>query len=232
LQNIGLNPPPTLTLLGTADVYIPVATGQDFQNRLRNFGGRADLVIYQGGKHPLYPYRDPSAATQAFRGTCLAEANAFLKSLVLASPRAPFGRVGLALPSLALRDFNSITPANWTLSGGCLPAGVSLTPDGALTGTPGELGEFPFALQATHPGGVTEHNVSLRIAEADGPRPLAISPGIVFQNSAYTQALAVRGAAGPAQWFLDPATPLPAGITLSNDGILTGITTAAPETIP
>ena len=194
LHNIGLNPPPTLTLLGTADAYIPVATGQDFQNRLRNFGGRADLVLYQGGKHPLYPYRDPSATTQAFRATCLAEANAFLKSLVLVSPRALFGHVGLPLPPLALRDFNSIIPATWTLSGGRLPAGVSLTPDGALTGTPSEAGEFPLTLQAIHPAGSTSHSVTLRIAAAVGPLPLAMNPAIVFQNSAYTQTLAVRGA--------------------------------------
>jgi acetyl esterase/lipase len=232
LHNIGLNPPPTLTLLGTADSYIPVATGQDFQTRLRNFGGRADLVLYPGGKHPLYPYRDPSAATQAFRATCLAEADAFLKSLVLVSPRAPFGRLGHPLPPLTLREFNSISHAAWSLTGGRLPAGITLTADGTLNGVPGEAGEFPITLQSTKPGGVAGHTLNLSIADADGPQPLVTSPGILYQNTAYTQALASRGAAGPSQWFLEPDTPLPSGIFLSNEGVLSGTTNAAAGDYP
>jgi acetyl esterase/lipase len=232
LHNIGLNPPPTLTFLGTNDQYIPVATGQEFQRRLQNFGGRADLILYQGGVHPLYPYRDPSATTKAFRATCLTEADAFLKSLTLVSPRQLYGRVGTPLPPLMLRDFNSITPATWALTSGRLPAGISLTNDGALTGTPGEAGEFPLTLRANSPTGDVAHSITLRIAATAGPQPLVIQPALAFQNSPYTQTLAVRGAAGPAQWFMDPATPLPAGISLSPDGVLSGTPTAAPGDYP
>ena len=136
------------------------------------------------------------------------------------------------LPPLTLGSFSSISPATWALTGGRLPASVTLATDGTLAGTPSEAGEFPITLQSTNPSGMREHSVSLRIADAAGPQLLVISPGILFQNSAYTQALAVRGAAGPAQWFVDPATPLPTGIFLSNDGILSGTTTAAAGDYP
>lgn len=39
-------------------------------------------------------------------------------------------------------------PYHWSLSGGNLPAGIKLTPNGSLEGTPTETGEFHFIVKA------------------------------------------------------------------------------------
>jgi Putative Ig domain len=45
-----------------------------------------------------------------------------------------------------------ITPHRWELSEGALPSGISLHPDGLLTGTPAEAGEFRFTVRVTDSG--------------------------------------------------------------------------------
>ena len=226
LHNVGLNPPPSLVMLGTADQYIPVATGQEFQKRLRAFGARSELILYPGGAHPLYAYRDPSATTKAFRATCLAEAQAFLQSLVLVSPRLFFAHVGHPLPPLQLRALQSASLASWSLVSGQLPAGVGLESTGNLVGTPHEEGEFPLMLRATSPGGFHDYEIVLRVATTNGPVSVGLTPPTATRNSSYLQRLSVRGAAGPSLWALASTTPLPSGISLSYDGILSGTPTA------
>lgn len=53
---------------------------------------------------------------------------------------------------LRLAATGGITPHKWELSEGSLPSGVSLHPDGLLTGTPAEAGEFRFTVRVTDSG--------------------------------------------------------------------------------
>lgn len=39
----------------------------------------------------------------------------------------------------------------WTLTGGDLPEGIALAPDGTLSGTPSVAGNYPITIQASHP---------------------------------------------------------------------------------
>jgi acetyl esterase len=57
LHNITSNPPPTLFFLGTADRLIPVATAEDFKQRMEYAGGRCELRLFEGAGHPIYEYR-------------------------------------------------------------------------------------------------------------------------------------------------------------------------------
>jgi hypothetical protein len=45
-----------------------------------------------------------------------------------------------------------ITPLKWDVTGGNLPAGIILKPDGVLTGAPTETGEFQFVVTVTDSG--------------------------------------------------------------------------------
>jgi len=45
-----------------------------------------------------------------------------------------------------------ITPLKWELTEGSLPAGTALHPDGTLTGTPAEAGEFHFTVTVSDSG--------------------------------------------------------------------------------
>jgi len=51
--------------------------------------------------------------------------------------------------SANLQATGGTTPYSWTVSGGALPAGVTLNPNGSLTGTPFVSGNFNFKVQVT-----------------------------------------------------------------------------------
>ena len=79
MHNIRPGFPPTLFLLGTRDKSIPVATGKAFQREIEEAGSRCDLHLFPGAGHPIYNYRDPSAAKS--RADVLKLVDAFLKPM-------------------------------------------------------------------------------------------------------------------------------------------------------
>ncbi|MDP9162418.1 MAG: Ig domain-containing protein [Acidobacteriota bacterium] len=66
-----------------------------------------------------------------------------------ASPPKAFLRVPYRYQ---LEAKGGITPFQWKVSSGWLPAGLSLGPDGVVAGTPKEVGEFSFTVTATDSG--------------------------------------------------------------------------------
>jgi len=70
--------PPTLILAGDADSATPVQTFRAFQAAAQSAGRRCDLVLFPGGGHPLYAYREGGGP---LRDRVLAAADAFLASL-------------------------------------------------------------------------------------------------------------------------------------------------------
>lgn len=76
LHNIRPGFPPTLVFLGTKDKYIPVATGELFQKRIRESGARCELKLFPNAGHPIYNYKSP--ASEAVRNRCLNAAETFL----------------------------------------------------------------------------------------------------------------------------------------------------------
>jgi acetyl esterase len=71
-------PPPTLLLFGDADPATPLATVHEFQTRVRDHGGRCELVQFPGGGHPLYAYREGGGP---LRTQTLRAADEFLSSV-------------------------------------------------------------------------------------------------------------------------------------------------------
>ena len=57
LHNIDATIPPCLVFLGTADAYIPVATAQLFQQKMKDVGVESELILYQGAGHPIFSYQ-------------------------------------------------------------------------------------------------------------------------------------------------------------------------------
>ena len=72
----------------------------------------------------------------------------------------PLEIVTTALPRAYLRQpyearleaRGGIAPLKWTLTEGSLPAGVTLQPDGVLSGIPTETGEFKFTVTVSDSG--------------------------------------------------------------------------------
>ncbi|MBF0198371.1 MAG: alpha/beta hydrolase fold domain-containing protein [Planctomycetes bacterium] len=54
LHNINKNNPPTTVFLGTKDKLIPVATAQDYKQRMEKLGLRCDLHLYEDMPHGFF----------------------------------------------------------------------------------------------------------------------------------------------------------------------------------
>lgn len=75
-HNINEATPPTLIMLGTEDKLIPVATAKRYQENMKKFGLRCDLLLYEGQGHAFFNY----GQKQNYLAT-LADTDRFLASL-------------------------------------------------------------------------------------------------------------------------------------------------------
>ena len=66
--------------------------------------------------------------------------------------------------------YNGTSPVRWTLSGGAMPAGLGLTSNGCIHGTPTESGDFTFSLEAENSAGSDARSFTLKIG-ADSSTP-------------------------------------------------------------
>ena len=138
----------------------------------------------------------------------------------------PSGKVGLTYTGQTLTasggtgDF----PFGFNVSAGALPPGLGLANDGRISGTPTFAGSFSFDVTATELGGTWANgtrNYTLVIAEAP---VIAISPENLPDGrvgAAYDTDLTASGGTGPYNFTVTTGA-LPAGLTLSNSGKLSG----------
>jgi len=156
--------------------------------------------------------------------------------LTITSTTLPAGTAGTPY-SATLAASGGVPPYTWSLNAGSLPPGLNLASNGQISGTPTTAGTFTFNVRVTDsavqvfapvPGprsATTTGNVSITIQPATPP--LAITTDSVPAATAgvsYNFALAATGGTPPYTWAL-AAGPLPAGITLSPAGLLSGTPT-------
>jgi hypothetical protein len=126
--------------------------------------------------------------------------------------------------SAILNAAGGTTPYTWTLNDGQLPPGLALKSDGTLTGTPGALGSYRFAVAVTDATSQTA-TTSFAVVVTDAliiTTPPALSITIAKPANL---ALAASGGTPPYSWSITSGS-LPAGLTLSPGGLLTGTVTA------
>jgi len=115
----------------------------------------------------------------------------------------------------------------WYLIGGKLPNGLSMNIDGEIYGLPTFAGIYDFIVQAVD--GVSSP-VSRSITIVIASTPLVITTNSELSDAGldafYSVQLISKGGTGPYEWTLIDGT-LPNGMTLDEDGLLTGTPTAA-----
>jgi hypothetical protein len=161
-----------------------------------------------GGGTPLTVTLDPATATAGTQGVAY---------------NALFGATG------------GTAPYTFAIPVGSLPPGLSLNPNGLITGTPTATGTFTFAVVATDSQGVTgTKNFTFVISspQANAPTISTTSPlPPATISTLYATTLVATGGTPPYKWSID-APNLLAGIGLTldpNTGILAG-TPAATST--
>jgi hypothetical protein len=132
--------------------------------------------------------------------------------------------------SNTLQATGGTSPYNWTLDiGSSLPAGLTLSPAGLISGTPTTIGSRSFSvvlMDAASPQHTVNASFTLVIASSNlsitTTSPL--TPGTM--NVAYTNTLQAAGGTSPYSWLVT-AGNLPAGLALSGAGVLSGTPTAS-----
>lgn len=149
-----------------------------------------------------------------------------------------------------LEALGGVDPYGWLIAQGALPAGLQLTADGRISGTPSEIGPFPMTIRvvdAGDPPQAAERELALNVAVA----PLEITaeqvldlfftrvitlPTLTVINGnplPYDTQLTAQGGLRPYSWVeteLDqnlrqfvPQAGVPEGLNLAEDGRLSGI---------
>ena len=106
----------------------------------------------------------------------------------------------------------SVAPAKWSVQGGALPPGLTLSEQGALTGTPTAEGSFHFIVKAQDgsPTDVADYTLSVRQpVRVASPLGSARSEVGVRLEKAFT----ATGGSGAYTWALASGT-LPTGVAL------------------
>lgn len=133
----------------------------------------------------------------------------------------PAGTVGSSYGPATLAASGGAAPYTWTATG--LPAGLSLSSAGVLSGTPTTAGTFPVAFKVTDSAGCTgEKTIDVSICTV-----LSLSSlpdGRV--GTSYNRTITVTGGTAPFT-FAKTSGSLPPGLSLSSAGVLSGTPSAA-----
>jgi putative Ig domain-containing protein len=130
---------------------------------------------------------------------------------------------------LAAAANGQIGTVTWAIASGGLPPGVVLNAStGLIGGTPTAAGVFTALIEATDSGTVTRsatQSVTILVNANIAIVTSALAAGNV--GSPYSATLAATGGAGVLAWSLAPGSlPLPAGLTLDANGVISGAPTA------
>ena len=148
--------------------------------------------------------------------------------LQVTTPSLPAGTQGVRY-SNSLAATGGVPPYSWSLTSGPLPAGLTLSGTGIISGTPtGQSGTFPITAQVTDTLGNTASSSGLTLVINAGA--LVITTGALpggTQSVPYSVTMSAAGGTPPYTWSLRFGT-LPSGLTLNpSTGVISGTPTAS-----
>jgi hypothetical protein len=146
--------------------------------------------------------------------------------LSITTTTLPNGVMGTAY-SVSLQSTGGVGTITWSVSSGSLPAGLSLSGAGVISGTPTAAGSASFTVLAKDSGTpeqAVQQALSITIYTGLTITTTSLPNGTV--NSAYSATLQSGGGTGTITWSVSQGS-LPAGLNLSTSGTISGSPTAA-----
>jgi hypothetical protein len=130
-----------------------------------------------------------------------------------------------------LATTGGLNPETWSVASGSLPAGLTLSPGGIISGTPTKPGPAKFTVKAadseTPAADTVTQPLTLTIAAAGSPLTVTpASPPSVQQGLPYSSQLTSTGGSAPVRWSIKSGA-LPTGLTLA---AATGVISGTPTT--
>ncbi len=116
---------------------------------------------------------------------------------------------------------------NYTVTEGSLPGGLSISPAGAITGTPTAIGTFRFTVTAAaidYTGASAEFTIIITNLGAITYTGRALTVG--YKNQNYSASAATATGAPSITYTLQSGHSVPAGLSFSN-GVISGVPTAS-----
>jgi hypothetical protein len=150
---------------------------------------------------------------------------------ITTSSPLPSGKVGTAY-SLTFQASGGTTPYNWTITAGQLPAGLTLSSAGVLSGTPTTQGQANFTVQVSDSASHTASGNFALTINASGPSgggtltitTTSLPPATV--GVSYSVSLAASGGTAPYFWLITTGQ-LPDGLNMDTTGHIGGTPTTA-----
>ncbi|MDI3257129.1 MAG: S-layer homology domain-containing protein [Kyrpidia sp.] len=167
------------------------------------------------------------ALDQALRSTPGQTGGAGISTLSITTTSLPDATAGSDYTA-TLQASGGTPPYTWSLADGSLPDGLSLTNDGTITGNPTSAGTSTFTVRVTDSSG-TPQTVTADLSLTVNAGSLSITTTSLPDATAgsdYTATLQASGGTPPYTWSLADGS-LPAGLTLTSDGTITGTPTTA-----
>ena len=219
-----------LRVLGGTGPYSATRTAGTLPDGLSINGG-AMLVsgtpLETGNFFPTFHFTDSSTpANSLVRSNGFNIANLAGTSINI-NNNSGLGTAQLGSPYSFQLNACCVSAYTWTVAGGSLPAGITLSTGGQLSGTPTAAGTFTFLIKAADQAAAANpgyEQFTLTVT------PINITTnGLPYGNLtvAYSQTLAASGGTGTLVWSLNADNYLPPGLTLSSGGAITGTPTGA-----
>ncbi|HQR18783.1 MAG TPA: hypothetical protein PK948_10445 [Gemmatimonadales bacterium] len=150
-----------------------------------------------------------------------------LTPLSITTASLPGGQATVAYGPATLTAEGGAGTFSWGLApGSSLPAGLTLSSAGALSGTPTSPGAFQITVRVTSGPMTADRAFSVTIS----PAPVIVTTASPLPDAtvgvAYSQAFQATGGTGTYSWAVAGGAP-PAGLTLSAAGTLGGVPSAA-----
>jgi hypothetical protein len=128
--------------------------------------------------------------------------------------------------TMTLSAGTGTAPISWAVTSGAAPTGLTLSAAGSLTGTPTATGPFTFTVTATDTAGATATMTFTAVTINPVPAIATALPDWTI-GRAYSQTLLTSAGTGTSPFtFAVTAGAVPAGLSLSAAGVLSGTPTA------